>query len=90
MTPRRNEYTDTVKDIKALIRNEEADKARRERLLTDVDKMATQLERQREQLEVRNTAYAVLAERVRWLTWEVHLAAAAIVGEFIKFVFSKL
>ncbi len=86
MTVRRNEYTDTVKDIKALIRNEEADKAKRDRLISDVDKMVTQFERQREKLE----ALAVLAERVKWLTWEVHLVAGAVVTEFVNFLAGKV
>jgi hypothetical protein len=64
--PRRNEYTDTVRDLHLLIRREAADDKRKS-LATNVDKMALQLERQREQL----TDLAVLTERVDGLVWLV-------------------
>ena len=63
---RRNEYTDTVRDIKALIRREAAEDKRRA-LSDNVDKMAAQLERQREKL----TDLEVLSERVDGLVWLV-------------------
>lgn len=62
---RRNEYTDTVRDLHALIRKEAGEK--RALLAANVDKMATQLERQRDQL----TDLKVLTERVEGLTWLV-------------------
>ena len=63
---RRNEYTDTVRDLKALVLREAADDKRR--VLTDnIDKMAAQLERQRDQL----TDLKVLTERVDGLVWLV-------------------
>jgi hypothetical protein len=62
----RNEYTDTVRDLHALIRREASD-AKRAALTSNVDKMAAQLERQREQL----TDLKVLAERVDGLVWLV-------------------
>ena len=86
MTTKRNEYTDTVRDIKALIRKEEADAVKRQTLSDNVDKMVTQLERQRERLE----HMAVLTERVKWLTWEVHLVAGAVVTEFVHFLAGKV
>jgi hypothetical protein len=63
---RRNEYTDTVRDLHALIRRE-ADDDKRQQLAVNVDKMATQLERQRDQL----TDLRVLTERVDGLVWLV-------------------
>lgn len=65
MSPR-NEYTDTVRDLHALIRREAADD-KRQALATNVDKMAAQLERQRDQL----TDLRVLQERVDGLVWLV-------------------
>ena len=62
----RNEYTDTVRDLHALIRKEASD-AKRTILASNVDKMAAQLERQRDQL----TDLKVLAERVDGLVWLV-------------------
>lgn len=66
MSPRRNEYTDTVRDLQALIRREAAD-SKRKTLSENVDKMAAQLERQRDQL----TDLKVLTERVDGLLWLV-------------------
>jgi hypothetical protein len=63
---RRNEYTDTVRDLKALIRREAEEDKRRE-LSENVDRMVTLIERQREKL----TDLAVLTERVDGLTWMV-------------------
>ena len=62
----RNEYTDTVRDLHALIRREASD-AKRATLTTNVDKMAALIERQRDQL----TDLRVLAERVDGLVWLV-------------------
>lgn len=72
---RRNEYTDTVRDLHALIRREAADD-KRKTLADNVDKMAAQLERQRDQL----TDLRVLTERVDGLVWLVRgvVVAAAI------------
>lgn len=64
--PRRNEYTDTVRDLHALICREAADH-KRKALAENVDKMALQLERQRDQL----TDLKVLNERVEGLVWLV-------------------
>jgi hypothetical protein len=63
---RRNEYTDTVRDLKSLIRREAEEDKRRE-LSENVDRMVTLIERQREKL----TDLAVLTERVDGLTWMV-------------------
>jgi hypothetical protein len=63
---RRNEYTDTVRDLHALIRRE-ADDGKRKTLSENVDKMAAQLER----LGQERTALAVLTERVDGLVWLV-------------------
>jgi hypothetical protein len=62
----RNEYTDTVRDLKALIRRE-AEEDKRRSLSQNVDRMVAQLERQREKL----IDLAVLIERVDGLTWMV-------------------
>lgn len=62
----RNEYTDTVRDLHALIRREASD-AKRTTLATNVDRMAAQLERQRDQL----VDLKVLTERVDGLVWLV-------------------
>jgi hypothetical protein len=66
VSPKRNEYTDTVRDLHALIRKEACDE-KRVALTTNVDRMALQLERQREQL----TDLKVLTERVDGLVWLV-------------------
>jgi hypothetical protein len=63
---RKNEYTDTVRDLNALIRREADDEKRRE-LTDNLAKMAAQLERQRDQL----SDLKVLTERVDGLTWLV-------------------
>jgi len=63
---RRNEYTDTVRDLKALVLKEAAEDKRRA-LLANVDKMAAQLERQRDWYQ----ELAVLTERVEGLVWLV-------------------
>jgi hypothetical protein len=62
----RNEYTDTVRDLKALIKRE-AEENKRRSLSQNVDRMVAQLERQREKL----IDLAVLTERVDGLTWMV-------------------
>lgn len=62
----RNEYTDTVRDLHALIRRE-GQEDKRKTLAANVDKMAQQLERQRDQL----TDLKVLTERVDGLIWLV-------------------
>jgi len=61
----RNEYSDTVRDLHALIRREEGEK--RDTLSANLDRMAGQLERQRDQLG----ELAVLKERVDGLVWLV-------------------
>lgn len=66
MSPRKNEYTDTVRDLHALIRREASD-TKRATLTANVDKMAAQLER----LGNDRTALAVLSERVDGLVWLV-------------------
>lgn len=63
---RRNEYTDTVRDLKAMLRREADDEKRRE-LTANLDKMQTQLERQRD----LGADLRVLSERVKWLRWLV-------------------
>lgn len=63
---KRNEYTDTVRDLQALIRKEASDQ-KRVTLSTNVDRMAAQLERQRDQL----VDLRVLEERVDGLVWLV-------------------
>ena len=76
MSPR-NEYTDTVRDLQALIRREAGEK--REALAGNVDKMAAQLERQREQLG----NLAVLTERVDGLVWLVRGVIVTVAMEII-------
>jgi hypothetical protein len=63
---RKNEYTDTVRDLKAMVRREADDEKRRE-LSENLDKMAAQLERQRDWYK----DLAVLTERVDGLVWLV-------------------
>jgi hypothetical protein len=85
---KRNEYTDTVRDLHALIRREAADD-KRASLTANVDKMAAQLERQRDQL----TDLRVLSERVDGLVWlvrgvvvatAVEIAAGIVIGLLVK------
>jgi DNA-binding transcriptional regulator GbsR (MarR family) len=85
---RRHEYTDTVRDLKAVLRLEADDEKRRE-LNANLDKMAAQLERQRDQL----TDVRVLTERVDGLVWVVRvvligtgltIVAAIVVALFFK------
>jgi hypothetical protein len=85
---RKNEYTDTVRDLHALIRREAADD-KRQQLANNVDKMAAQLERQRDQL----TDLKVLTERVDGLVWLVRgvvvttaleVIAGIVVGLMVK------
>jgi hypothetical protein len=66
MSPKRNEYTETVRDLHTLIRREAAEDKRKS-LSENVDRMALQLDRQREQL----TDLKVLTERVDGLVWLV-------------------
>jgi DNA-binding transcriptional regulator GbsR (MarR family) len=75
---RRNEYTDTVRDLKALIRREAADD-KRQALTENVDKMAAQLERQRDQL----VDLKVLTERVDGLVWLVRGVVVATALEVV-------
>lgn len=77
MSPR-NEYTDTVRDLHSLIRKEASDQ-KRTALAANVDKMAAQLDRQREQL----TDVKVLQERVDSLTWLVRSVIVAVLMEII-------
>jgi hypothetical protein len=74
----RNEYTDTVRDLHALIRREASD-AKRVVLASNVDKMAAQLERQRDQL----VDLKVLTERVDGLVWLVRGVVIACALEII-------
>lgn len=77
MSPR-NEYSDTVRDLHALIRREAADN-KRQSLADNVDKMATQLERQRDQL----TDVRVLEERLNGLSWLVKSVIITLALEII-------
>lgn len=73
----RNEYTETVRDLQALVRHE-ADQKRREDLGNDLKRMAQDLEKQRENI----TDLRVLSERVdnlKTLTWVLILALAGTV-----------
>lgn len=74
----RNEYTDTVRDLHALIRREASD-AKRATLTTNVDRMAAQLERQRDQL----VDLKVLTERVDGLVWLVRGVVVATALEVV-------
>jgi hypothetical protein len=85
---RRNEYTDTVRDLKALVLREAADDKRRA-LTENIDKMAAQLERQRDWYK----DLAVLTERVDGLVWlvrgvlvvcAVEIVAGVVVALLIK------
>lgn len=76
MSPR-NEYTDTVRDLHELIRREAGDK--RKTLASNVDKMATQLERQRDEL----VNVKVLAERVDGLTFLVRVVIVTTALEIV-------
>jgi hypothetical protein len=77
MSPR-NEYSDTVRDLHALIRREAADN-KRQSLADNVDKMATQLERQRDQL----TDVRVLEERLNGLSWLVKSVIVTVALEIV-------
>lgn len=81
----RNEYTDTVRDLHALIRREAADD-KRQALGLNVDKMAAQLERQRDQL----TDLKVLTERVDGLVWLVRGVVVATALEVVAGVIVAL
>lgn len=83
MSPR-NEYTDTVRDLHDLIRREAGDKRRI--LAANVDKMATQLERQRDEL----VNVKVLAERVDGLTFLVRVVILATALEIVAAVVAGL
>lgn len=88
VSPRKNEYTDTVRDIHALIRREASD-AKRATLTRDVDNMAAQLERQ----QVKLVDLAVLTERVDGLVWLVRgvvvACALEIIGGIVVFLMVK-
>ena len=73
----RNEYTDTVRDLQALIKKEN-DAARRESLGENLLKMSHDLEEQRKQI----VSHAVLAERLSGLTKIVWGLLVVIVLEF--------
>jgi hypothetical protein len=83
----RNEFTDTVRDLQALLRRE-ADQKRREDLGNDLLKMAAELEKQRGMIvDVR-----VLSERVdnlKTLTWVLIFALAATVFTLIMELVKK-
>jgi len=74
----KNEYTETVRDLQALIRRE-AEASKRADLLANVDKMQLQIERQREQLG----SLAVLCERVDGLVWLVRGVVVATALEIV-------
>jgi hypothetical protein len=82
---RRNEYTDTVRDLQALIRREAADDKRKS-LSENVDKMFAQIERQRDEL----TNLKVLAERVDGLVWLVRGVVVTCALQIIAGVFVAL
>lgn len=83
----RNEYTETVRDLQALVRRE-ADQKRREDLGNDLKRMAEDLEKQRESIvDVR-----VLSERVdnlKTLTWVLILSLAATVFTLVMELVKK-
>jgi hypothetical protein len=62
----RNEYTETVRDVQALIRKE-ADAQKRADLAANVERMQTQIERQKEQL----ADMRVLEERIKGIDYLV-------------------
>lgn len=62
----RNEYTETVRDIQALIRKE-ADAQKRADLAANVERMQTQIERQKDQL----SDMRVLEERIKGIDYLV-------------------
>lgn len=70
----RNEYSETVRDLQALLKRE-ADQKRREELGSDLKRMAEELDKQRNNI----VDLRVLAERVdnlKTLTWVLILALA--------------
>ena len=83
----RNEYTETVRDLQALVRRE-ADQQRREALGNDLKRMAEDLEKQRESIvDVR-----VLSERVdnlKTLTWVLILSLVATVFTLVMELVKK-
>lgn len=83
----RNEYTETVRDLQALVRRE-ADQQRREDLGNDLKRMAQDLDKQREQV----VDLRVLSERVdnlKTLTWVLILALAATVFTLVMELVKK-
>jgi hypothetical protein len=79
MTTRKNEYTDTVRDLKALLRSEVGDE-KRKALEANLDKMSAQIERQRDQI----ARVDVLFERVDGLVWVVRAVLVATICEVIS------
>lgn len=71
-----NWYTDTVRDLQALVRKEQ-DAARREALGNDLIRISKALDDERNQL----LQHAVLCERVRNLTWLVRSLLVVVVLE---------
>lgn len=88
MKDRRNppqQYSETVRDLHALIRREASD-SKRDALSEDVDRMAEQLEKQRDAL----TELKVLSERVDGLVWLVRGVVVACLMEVIAGVIVAL
>lgn len=84
----RNEYTETVRDLQALIRKE-ADAQKRVDLAANVERMQTQIERQKDQLgDMR-----VLEERVKGIDYLVKgvliLVFLEVVGGLVVAVIMK-
>lgn len=84
----RNEYTETVRDLQALIRKE-ADAQKRADLAANVERMQTQIERQKDQLgDMR-----VLEERVKGIDYLVKgvliLVFLEVVGGLVVAVIMK-
>lgn len=83
----RNEYTDTVRDLQALVRRE-ADQKRREDLGNDLKRMAQELDKQRENI----VDLRVLTERVdnlKTLTWVLIFSLAATVFTLVMELVKK-
>jgi hypothetical protein len=79
------QYSETVRDLHALIRREASD-SKRDALSEDVDRMAEQLEKQRDAL----TELKVLSERVDGLVWLVRGVVVACLMEVIAGVIVAL
>lgn len=84
----RNEYTETVRDLQALIRKE-ADAQKRADLAANVERMQTQIERQKDQL----ADLRVLEERIKGIDYLVKgvliLGLLEVVGGIVVAVIMK-